>query len=130
MASDVNSSDPVAIITMRLPISQRWASRASCATGWRHKPKPNRRRSTTKTAPPITANPRRWKASIKGKSQFELRIVPPTAEFSIHVKKGSRDIARDLLDEGHTGSLVPRPRAFSVYSVRRVDPALKLATEN
>src|SRR5712691_4181305 len=107
MASEVNSRDPVATITVRLPISQRWASRASSATGWRHKPKPNRRRSTTKTAPPITAKPRRWKASIKGKSQLELRIAPPTAEFSTHVKKDSRDIVGDLLDERHTGSLVP-----------------------
>src|SRR6266403_427814 len=115
MASDVNSSDPVAIITIRLMMSQRWASCASCATGWRRNPKPKRRRSTTKTAPPITANPRRWKASITGKSQLELRIVPPSPEFSHHVKKGSRDIAGNLLDEGFTRSFVPRPHAFSVF---------------
>jgi len=64
-----------------------------------------------------------------GKSQLELRIVPPSAELSHHAKKGSRDIAGNLLDEGLLDRS-SRDRTLSRYAARQVDPALKPATEN
>src|SRR5262245_27292224 len=52
-------------------------------------PNPAKRRSTTRTAPPITANANRWNASTTGKRYTELLIVWPIHDASHHLKKGN-----------------------------------------
>src|SRR5437867_2862233 len=88
----MNCSIPVGSSTTRLTSSQRSASRATCATGWRRNPSPKRRRSTTNTAPPIKANPIRWILATTGKSHDELRIAESSGEYWTHSQKSNKDI--------------------------------------
>src|SRR3989441_6486446 len=88
----VNSRNPVANITRSPRSSHRWASRATCATGWRHNPNPRSRGSPTSTAPPITANPMRCTHAMMGNIHRELRIATVSPAFWKNSKTGNRDI--------------------------------------
>jgi hypothetical protein len=56
-------------------------------------PHPRRLRSTTSTAPPRSASPSKWTASIAGRSHCELRIALPSADCSIDAKTDSSVIS-------------------------------------
>src|SRR5262245_4181186 len=93
----MNCRMPVGNSTARLTSNHRSASFATCDTGCCRNPSPNKRKSTTSTAPPIRAKPARWRLAIRGKNHGELRIMVSGAEYCSHLKKSNTYIGGVLL---------------------------------